>query len=107
MAMGRNKEVRSSDWSNAAARAVSAVADIKAGTSSTALKTGGGMLAHAGSVAVLITGIVVAEAEKSGEEDGATVQRSSNGNRDRSGDGYQRRQATKSAKKKAKKEGKT
>ncbi len=34
----------------------------------------GGTLVHAGSAAVLRTGIAVAEAAKSGEEDGATVQ---------------------------------
>ena len=62
MAMGRNKEVRSSAGSNAAARAVSALADTTAWTSSTALKTGGGMLARAGSVAATAA-MATAEAE--------------------------------------------
>ncbi len=95
MAMGRNNEARSSAGSNAAARAVSAVADTTTGTSSTAQNTSSGTLAHAGSVAVLRTGIVVAgvvvEAAVSSEEDETTVQRSSNRDRDRSGEAYQRR----------------
>ncbi len=69
------------------------------------------MLAHARSVAVLRTGIiaaeVVAEAAVSSEEDENKVQRSSNRDRDRSGEAYQRRQAAKNARRKAQKKGKT
>ena len=95
MAMGRNKEVRSSAGSNAAARAISAVADTTAATASTALKTGGSMLAHAGLVALLGTGIVVAEeaAAKTAAEDGVISRRLGNGNRDRSAEGIRRKQA--------------
>ncbi len=56
MVIGRNNEARSSAGSNAAARAVSAVADTTAGTSPTALKTSGGKLAAADSSPMVLEG---------------------------------------------------
>ena len=70
-----------------------------------AAKTGGSTLAHAGLVALLGTGIVVAEeaAAKTAAEDGVTSRRLGDGNRDRSAEGIRRKQAGQKARQEAKK----